>query len=153
MRGLFLKLVSFFLIAPLIHSAGCIPWKKSDSQSSLEAKKDNPLGANAGCLVCHMTFVFDDLSKVHLENKITCAHCHGISAAHANDEEIGSTPPDKSFKREEVDSFCKRCHTTHNAPAAEVIKVWEKRKRRKGLPVCTDCHGRHRISEAAASPL
>ena len=100
----------------------------------------NPLGANAACYVCHMTFVGEELSKSHLQAKITCIDCHGLSAAHANDENIGATPPDVSFDRDEVDAMCLKCHERHDILAEEVAV-------REQPPVCTDCHGGHRIMQ------
>lgn len=114
-----------------------------------DAESPSPLGANAACLVCHMTFLEDSLSKVHLRNGMSCASCHGVSAPHANDEEIGRTPPDRSFKRTEVDPFCKKCHTLHRAWPADIVKAWKKLGRGPELPVCTDCHGTHRIEAAS----
>lgn len=103
--------------------------------------------ANAACYVCHTTFVHEELSKVHLEEKTTCIDCHGLSAAHANDEDVGATPPDITYARDKIDASCGKCHEGHDAPARDVIARWLER----GPPtpaVCTDCHGTHRIDEA-----
>jgi len=97
----------------------------------------NPLGANAACYVCHMTFVKEDLARTHLAAKITCVRCHGLSAGHANDEDIGATKPDVTFSRDRVPVMCLECHDKHEI-APEKAKL-----------VCTDCHGKHRIEQAA----
>jgi len=116
------------------------------------AAEIDPLGANAACYVCHMTFVKEELSKVHLHEKIGCIECHGLSAEHANDENIGATKPDIAFKRGEVDASCVKCHEGHDAPATEVVaRFLERRLPEKPPPICTDCHGAHRIEEAAES--
>ena len=67
------------------------------------------LGAWAGRDV-QLRFFFDSrstdddgtgwlLDDMGWKDEITCVRCHGISAAHANDEDIGATPPDITFKR------------------------------------------------------
>jgi len=111
----------------------------SDDNVSAQFDETNPLGANAACYVCHMTFVKEELSKTHLRAEITCIRCHGISAGHANDEDIGATSPDVSFKRDQVDAMCLKCHESHDIPSKEVVAG-------KYPPVCTDCHGTHKIN-------
>ena len=110
----------------------------AEADDTSQFDETNPLGANAACYVCHMTFVGEELSKTHLRAKITCIDCHGLSAAHANDEDIGATPPDISFNRDEVDAMCLKCHERHDILAEEVAV-------RERPPICTDCHGGHRI--------
>jgi hypothetical protein len=106
-------------------------------------EETNPLGRNAACYVCHMQFVREELSKVHLRAEVTCVHCHGISAGHANDENIGATPPDIVFSRAEVDAMCLECHSLH-AISDEAAAG------RPPSPVCTDCHGTHRIAASSS---
>lgn len=100
------------------------------------------LGANAACYVCHIRFVKEQISKVHLSKDITCIHCHGLSASHANDENVGATLPDITFERDEVDILCLKCHTRHTIPSVELSKY-------QSHPVCTDCHGSHRLNGPA----
>ncbi len=116
----------------------------SDTRSPFE--QTNPLGVNAACYVCHMTFVKEELSRTHLHAKVGCIRCHGISAGHANDEDIGATPPDVSFKRDGVDTMCRTCHKSHDINAAQVVSRWLERELHKQPPICTDCHGTHRIN-------
>lgn len=118
-------------------------------------QRDNPLGPNAGCYVCHMTFVGETISKVHAAAKIACTRCHGTSAAHANDENVGATPPDVVYGRGEVNSHCRACHKTHDvAPELIVARLAERRKENPPPApltppvVCTDCHGEHKIARA-----
>ena len=108
----------------------------------------NPLGPNAACYVCHMAFVFEEIARTHLAEKVTCIECHGLSAAHANDENIGATKPDITYKRNEVDAFCEKCHEEHNVPAQEVVARFLERELKDPKPVCTDCHGMHRIEHS-----
>jgi len=118
----------------------------------------DPLGPNAACYVCHMTFVDEPLAVVHLRAKITCIDCHGTSQGHANDEKIGATKPDIVIKRSQLNRACRKCHEGHDVRPEEVIARWIKRARSRrartaGKPlqppvVCTDCHGSHRVSRA-----
>ena len=137
------------------------PAKDSTDSASLESSSDDdddeeeeeeeeeefldPMGPNAACYVCHMTFIFEELSKVHLKEKVTCVECHGVSAAHANDEDIGATKPDKMYKRCEISPSCRKCHKEHGAKPEEVVARWIKIGSPKQEPVCTDCHGTHKI--------
>lgn len=114
-----------------------------------EAPAIDPQGPNAACYVCHMTFVREELSKVHLAAKVDCAKCHGTSAKHANDEDVGATKPDIVFKKHEVDAMCRKCHETHDAPARKVVARFVERKLADDKFVCTDCHGTHKIEHAA----
>lgn len=112
----------------------------------------DPLGPNAACYVCHMTFVFEELARTHLTEKVTCIECHGLSAAHANDEDIGATKPDIMYKRDEVDASCEKCHEEHDVPAQDVVALFLERELKVRKPVCTDCHGMHRIEHAEEEP-
>lgn len=126
-------------------------------------RKGDPLGPNAACYVCHMTFVGEYLSAVHLNARIGCTHCHGASAGHANDENIGATPPDVVIERGQVNSHCRKCHKTHDVAPEALIARWQEHTRMnrpaKPLPspvVCTDCHGEHKIakrSDTRGAPL
>ena len=111
----------------------------------------NPLGPNAACYVCHMVFVREELSKTHLAAKVGCIRCHGLSAAHANDENIGATKPDILFRRPQINPACRACHPTHDTPPEDVVARWrERRAARPGLTppaACTDCHGNHKIAK------
>ncbi len=126
-------------------------------EKAQEAEEDDdseefidPLGPNAACYVCHMTFVQEEMSKVHKAEKTGCIDCHGLSAAHANDEDVGATPPDVVYRRDQVDASCMKCHETHDAPAVDVIARFVQRKLSPTTAaVCTDCHGEHRIADAA----
>jgi hypothetical protein len=118
----------------------------------------DPLGPNAACYVCHMTFVDEPLAVTHLRAKITCIDCHGTSQGHANDEKIGATKPDIVIPRSQLNRACRKCHERHDVRPEEVIARWIKRARSRqarpaGKPlrppvVCTDCHGSHRVSRA-----
>ena len=108
------------------------------------------MGPNAGCLVCHMTFVSEWLSKTHAAAGVSCARCHGTSAGHANDENIGATKPDRMFRREQVAPFCRTCHPSHDVAPEKVLERWHERYASAKPPAppaaCTDCHGTHKIA-------
>ena len=116
------------------------------TDSHAEAPAIDPLSVNATCYVCHMLFVHEEISKWHLAKEITCIRCHGLSAAHANDEDVGATKPDITYRRDQVDAMCRtECHTDHDVPAREVLARFQQRKPAAAPIVCTDCHGDHRI--------
>jgi predicted CXXCH cytochrome family protein len=109
--------------------------------TSKQFEESNPMGANAACYVCHITFVQEELSKTHLRAKVPCTNCHGLSAGHANDENIGATPPDIIIEHNKVDATCLKCHQKHDISAEELSA-------HKSPPICTDCHGNHRIKKS-----
>jgi len=115
------------------------------AEASADEGETNPLGANAACYVCHMTFVREELAKRHLKEKVTCIDCHGLSAGHANDEDIGATPPDVTYNRQQVNASCRECHKDHDVRPEEVVARWLEQERSEPKAVCTDCHGTHRI--------
>lgn len=126
----------------------------SNSPTSREQQHD-PLGPNAGCYVCHITFVGEELTVTHLDQQIGCVKCHGISDGHANDENIGATPPDVVLKHDQVNGFCQECHQNHDVPAEEVIARWLQRSKPQSTSqplrqsiTCTDCHGNHRLDQS-----
>ena len=107
----------------------------------------DPLSVNATCYVCHIPFVREPISRVHFKNKVTCVDCHGVSAGHANDEDIGATKPDTMYRRDQVDAMCGKCHKEHDIPAVDVLTRYRDRKLTAKSPVCTDCHGMHKIEQ------
>jgi hypothetical protein len=109
------------------------------------------LGANLACYVCHTTFIKEEMVQVHLKENIGCIKCHGLSDKHANDENVGATKPDVTFKRPKVDASCAQCHEGHDAPATAVIaRFLERHLPADRTPICTDCHGTHKIDRSAA---
>jgi len=117
----------------------------------VEASVEDPLGPNGACYVCHTTFVKEELAKTHLAHKIACVKCHGLSAKHANDEDIGATKPDITYRRADVDASCQKCHETHDVPARRVVaRLLERNLSPRAAIVCTDCHGTHKIERSKA---
>ncbi|MFO0889359.1 MAG: ammonia-forming cytochrome c nitrite reductase subunit c552 [Isosphaeraceae bacterium] len=148
------------LVLPAI--PGRVPRIASASQPPPQAENDEKdatdvLGANAACLVCHLTFVKEELARTHQQNGVACTKCHGPSVAHANDEHIGATKPDITYPRGKVDEGCATCHKEHDVPARKVVERFLERKLpARPAAICTDCHGMHRIEkpddEKAPSP-
>jgi predicted CXXCH cytochrome family protein len=139
-RSLIVLLAAAGLCA-MLSAVGCL----HDAVPNTGSGSSNAMGSNLACYVCHMTYVKEPLSRVHLKHKVYCIDCHGVSADHANDEDIGATKPDICFKRSQVNDACRKCHSKHNAAPEKLIKRWTDRKLTKTPPVCTDCHGTHKI--------
>jgi len=121
------------------------PKDASDDKPAESSETIDPLSVNATCYVCHIAFVREKISRVHFKEEITCIKCHGLSAAHANDEDVGATKPDIVYKRDQVDAMCGKCHEHHDIAATEVVARFVERKITESPVVCTDCHGQHRI--------
>ena len=148
-RLVFLGAIVFGVLIVFSFAAGP-PDAPTERSGGDAAEQLDPLSINAACYLCHIPFVKEELSKVHLEAKVTCIKCHGLSADHANDENVGATKPDIVFKRGQVDGMCVKCHEDHNAPARQVVaRFIQRRLSPESTPVCTDCHGKHKIEEAA----
>ncbi len=143
-------------------SSGCHPTGPHEvDQAEVDQAEDakahhlDPLGPNTGCYVCHMTFVGEELAKTHLKADVGCVECHGTSAAHANDENIGATPPDVVIKGEKLNPFCRKCHPTHDVAPERIIARWLERagpnatsQPAQSDAQCTACHGHHKINES-----
>ncbi len=136
-------------VGALLLAVPCLVHFTRAADPPAEAPID-PLGPNSACYVCHMTFVRESLGKSHLAAKVPCIKCHGLSDKHANDENIGATKPDRIYKRPQIDRACGECHDKHDVPAAKVVaRYCERKLPANRTPVCTDCHGTHRIDRAA----
>ncbi|MFQ6131949.1 MAG: cytochrome c3 family protein [Armatimonadota bacterium] len=122
-----------------------------EPQAAPDEEATDPLGPNAACYMCHIPFVREELSREHLRAEITCLTCHGPSAGHVNDEDIGATKPDITYEREGVNAYCRLCHEDHDVPPEDVVARWLERKLTTSPPVCTDCHGTHKIEASGES--
>lgn len=91
----FAAILTVLAALPLL---SCTPVEKQPV--AVDGHEIDPMGPNGACYVCHIPFVQEDISKIHLAKKVTCVKCHGISAAHANDEDIGATKPDHYYNRD-----------------------------------------------------
>lgn len=135
----------------LLATTSCLQSTTRD-QTSVSLPVSNDMPTNNGlCLVCHLDFDDDPIAADHLQQGITCAHCHGKSTAHMHDETL-MTSPDVLYGRAEVEAMCMSCHQPHKDPRAVDIflKKWLGKKRENGRSItidsnCTDCHGLHTI--------
>jgi len=139
--------------------AGC----PADRGGALPSPLRGPADAGAAvdsndmCHVCHIPFDKEPLTTVHAGAKVWCIRCHGPSARHMQDENIGATPPDVVYRKNQVDRMCSRCHDAKRHPglapevrAARLARGKKAQSEIKGRPVepagvCTDCHGSHWI--------
>ena len=80
---------------------------------------------NAQCFVCHANYMGESLASRHAEIGMGCAACHGESLAHKNDEN-NTTPPETLFPTENIDRFCRRCHSSHDVAPSKVVARWLK---------------------------
>lgn len=153
---------SFFLAGAgaLLVIAGCdtiprgvaAPWPAGPS-----GETETGVKSNDQCYVCHIPFSEEALALVHAKAEVWCIRCHGRSAGHMQDENIGATPPDIAYKKHQVDRMCAECHKPKKhptvAPDLRAARLGEgskaqqeiKGRRVKVTGVCTDCHGRHWI--------
>jgi len=123
----------------------------TESEKHAPAATTRALTDNAACFVCHANYREEPLASRHAAANVACVDCHGPSYAHRNDEN-NTTPPDVMYPADEIDQACRKCHASHDVPAAKVIACWQS-ARREADPdktntetiVCTDCHGNHRL--------
>ncbi|OHB78016.1 MAG: hypothetical protein A2W31_17945 [Planctomycetes bacterium RBG_16_64_10] len=105
-------------------------------------------GENQACFICHVNYQDEPLVTVHAAQNIGCAKCHGESHPHRSDEN-NTTPPDIMYPAAAIAPACRKCHETHDVPPEQVVLRWLERCPAKKDPqelVCTDCHGRHRLT-------
>ena len=147
-QTLFLATPAFCLLGFVAyHALGAMT---ADFESTALADDDDcptidPLSINANCYVCHIPFVREEISRDHFAEDVTCVDCHGVSAGHVNDENIGATKPDIVYERCDIDEKCMSCHEEHEAEPSKVIQRYIERSPLPDPAVCTDCHGHHRI--------
>ncbi len=123
----------------------------AESERHSPAATTRALKDNAACFVCHANYREEPLAGWHAAHNVGCVDCHWPSYAHRNDEN-NTTPPDRMYPTDEIDQACRKCHASHDVPAAKVIACWQS-ARREADPdktntkaiVCTDCHGDHRL--------
>jgi hypothetical protein len=95
---------------------------------------------NSYCIVCHLNYEAEKLTRKHQIAGVGCAKCHGDSEKHSGDED-GLTAPDVIFAHEDVDKFCMTCH-----PKEKIIKnenhkdVFDPKIAKDEHLVCTECH-------------
>ena len=145
-------------VGALLVIAGChTGWGTALWPAKSPAQADDGIEPNDMCYVCHLPFTEEPLAIVHDKAKVWCRQCHGPSAAHMQNENIGATPADIAYRKDQVDRMCAKCHkpTKHPKITPELRdarlglskKAQQEIKGRtvKVTGVCTDCHGRHWI--------
>lgn len=105
---------------------------------------------NSFCLVCHIDFAPELIAVTHAAAGIGCERCHGPCDDHASNED-GVIAPDIMFERNQVNSVCLACHGTLPEEVHKTLAESVRAKIQPGatgpVEVCTDCHGRHRVTE------
>ena len=117
------------------------------ADESLEDDSDASEADNSRCHVCHINYTPEDIAVVHAKAGIGCARCHGESDEHIADESWASggngTAPDIMYTRPKINPFCMECHTKEKLPMPQHELVFSAGDQQK---VCTDCHGKHRLT-------
>ena len=136
--------------------AGCAGAARPANPSAQDEYEVPP---NDMCYVCHIPFAREPLAVAHEKAKIWCIQCHGLSAEHMQDENVGATPAEVAYEKNQIDVMCSSpdCHEPEkHAPVNARVRFGRLRYGKqaqeeiKGRPVkvtgvCTDCHGRHWI--------
>lgn len=144
-------------LAALLLAVG--PWLSIRAGEVTKPASGETAADNGLCYVCHLSLQNEEITSVHLKEKIGCANCHGTSAEHMHDEMLMSKP-DHLFGRREVDGMCGKCHEQpHQDKSKEVqafLRQWQGRDRPNGRvitekSICTDCHGTHNIAKESAA--
>lgn len=122
-----------------------------DGKNSPAAVETPEPADNSYCLVCHLNYETEKLTKGHEIAGVGCAKCHGESAKHSGDED-GLTPPDVMFAKSDVDQFCMTCHPQDKVLAKDKQKKTEYHKdvfdpKADDHLVCTECHGENHHME------
>ena len=113
------------------------------------------LGANAACLVCHLTFVKEALARTpSAQGGVGCIEVprperrpRQRRAHRCDPARHHLSPPERST------AACANCHKGHDVPATKVIaRFLERKLPTRPAAICTDCHGAHRIEKADGLP-
>lgn len=142
---------------PLLVAVGCRPEERVSVPDAKKRQEPAPHLAdpvaiaddvepadNSYCYVCHYNYTEDKLTLNHEAAGIGCESCHGKSDRHSADED-GLIPPDAMFPRDRINAYCMTCH---GAEAIAAVAAHEDvfDTDQKDRPVCTDCHGKHRLT-------
>lgn len=110
----------------------------------VETAREYTIGSETLCQDCHEGIFAQNHTSVHAIaisqgnlDAASCVDCHG---AH------GIQPPDEP--RERISHTCAQCHATiHEQYAASVHGAALLGEHNPDVPVCTDCHGAHDITD------
>ena len=105
-----------------------------------------PQADNSRCFVCHINYMEEDIAVTHAKVNMGCNYCHGESDEHIADESWASggngTAPDTMFPKPKINPFCMGCHTKDKIETVQHQPLFANMDKM----VCTDCHGKHRIT-------
>ena len=98
------------------------------------------------CFDCHIDFKIEKFSQIHECEGVSCVRCHGTSKAH-KDDEVRKTLPDAVFRGKTMKVFCLTCHRAAEHRKVDAHAAAEAKARETGQPepVCTTCHGEHKL--------
>ena len=117
------------------------------AEEPLDDESDDSGADNSRCHVCHINYTSEEIAAVHAQVGIGCARCHGESDEHIADESWASggngTAPDIMYVQAKINPFCMECHTKEKLLMPQHETVFSTGDQQK---VCTDCHGKHRLS-------
>jgi hypothetical protein len=128
-----------------------IPAEDAKATDKPAVAKAGEVADNSYCLVCHLNYENEKLTRSHRMAGVGCAKCHGESEKHSGDED-GLTPPEVLFAKSDVDAFCMTCHTKDKVLENDKQKKTEYHKgvfdpKAEDHLVCTECHGEnHRMA-------
>ncbi len=111
------------------------------------ASSVGPVANNVRCFGCHANYRTEKIAVTHARANVGCVQCHGESDAHIADESWGSggngTAPDIMYPKGTIVPSCMKCHPKDEIviPAHESVFIESEEKK-----VCTDCHGKHRLT-------
>jgi hypothetical protein len=117
-----------------------------DDDGSTEQSDGGPRADNSRCFVCHINYMEEEIAVTHADANIGCKDCHGESDEHIADESWASggngTAPDVMFPKPKINPFCMGCHSKDAIDTVQHQPLFANPE----TMVCTDCHGRHRIT-------
>jgi hypothetical protein len=127
----------------LLFAANCSLKEQAISGPAEQQGEDQLIADNSSCYVCHLNYEGEELALDHEVAGVGCKQCHGPSYDHCNDES-NLTPPDVMYPEAKINPHCMTCH-----PKDDIVYVsGHKHIFRKDVtpqPVCTHCHGEHRL--------
>ena len=119
--------------------------KSSGARQALpRAQRAEKRADNSYCLVCHVNYEDEELTRTHTRVGVGCEKCHGRSSKHSADED-GLTPPDIMYPRGKIKPFCLSCHQAEKIKDEKDHKEILAPKPPASAKTCTQCHGKHQI--------
>jgi len=115
--------------------------KAAKEKEKKAAEEEIEPADNSYCVVCHLNYETEKLTRSHQIAAVGCDKCHGASEKHSGDED-GLTAPDVIFAHEDVDKFCMTCHPKEKIEKHENHKeAFDPKVPADEHLICTECHG------------